>query len=125
MSLLLDAGALIGFERGDKTVHAFLVRAHQDDVDVRTTSAVVAQTWRDPARQVALVRLLRGVDEAELTKRRSRAVGELLASAGTVDVVDASLVEAAIDGDEILTSDPQDIAALAEAAGKTLVVTPV
>jgi hypothetical protein len=39
--------------------------------------------------------------------------------------VDGSLVEAARDGDEILTSDPDDILALATAAKKTLIVTRV
>ena len=42
-----------------------------------------------------------------------------------VDVVDASLIDLARDGDEILTSDPGDLAALAFAAGKTLIITPV
>jgi hypothetical protein len=74
---------------------------------------------------VALARLLRGVDERELTKARSRAIGVLLARAKRADVVDASLVDAANEGDELLTSDPDDIAKLAEAAGKTLVVTRV
>ncbi|MGE0784815.1 MAG: hypothetical protein AB7S26_03930 [Sandaracinaceae bacterium] len=125
MSLLLDAGALIAFERGDRTVQAFLQRAHDDGVDVRTTTTVVAQTWRSSARQVALARLLRAVDERELTRARARSVGELLSRAGVSDVVDASLVEIAVDGDEILTRDPTDIATLAHAAGKTLLVTPV
>lgn len=125
MSLILDAGALIAFERGDRTVQAFLERAHTEDIEVRTTTVAVAQAWRDPARQVALARLLRGVDERELTKARSRAIGVLLARAKRADVVDASLVDAANEGDELLTSDPDDIAKLAEAAGKTLVVTRV
>jgi hypothetical protein len=125
MSLVLDTGAFIAFERGDTTVRAFLAHAHREEVEVRTTTAVVAQTWRDPGRQAALARLLRGVDEQELTKSRSRAVGVLLAQASRADIVDASVVEIATDGDEILTSDPRDIAALAEAAGKTLLITPV
>jgi hypothetical protein len=125
VSLILDAGALIAFERGDRTVQAFLERAHDDGVDVRTTTTVVAQTWRRPAKQVALARLLRGVDERELTRARGRSVGELLSRTSASDIVDASIIEIANDGDEILTSDPDDIVALAEAAKKTLVVTPV
>lgn len=125
MSLILDTGALIAFERGARSVQAFLERAHREDIEVRTTTAAVAQAWRDPARQVALGRLLRGVDERELTRARSRAIGVLLARAKRTDVVDASLVDAAKDGDELLTSDPDDIAALAEAAGKTIVITRV
>jgi hypothetical protein len=101
------------------------VRAHADGVEVVTTTAVVAQVWRQPARQVAITRLLRGMDERELTTRRGRAVGLLLGTAGSADVVDASVVEVARDGDEIVTSDPADIAGLAEAAGKTVLVTPI
>jgi hypothetical protein len=125
VSLILDAGALIAFERGDRTVQAFLERAHREDIEVRTTTAAVAQTWRNPARQVALARLLRGIDERELTKSRARAIGVLLARVKHIDVVDASLVDAANEGDEILTSDPDDLARLAAAAGRTLVITRV
>ena len=49
----------------------------------------------------------------------------LLRRAGTADVVDATLVEIARDGDEVLTSDPDDIRKLAITAGKLLIVTPV
>jgi len=125
MTLILDAGPLIAFERGDRLVRAFLERALRDDVEVRTTTAVVAQTWRNPARQAALVRLLRGIDEQELTRARSRSVGVLLAESTSTDIADASVVEIARDGDEILTSDPDDIVSLAKAAGKMVMVTPL
>ena len=39
---------------------------------------------------------------------------------GTSDVVDASIVDIASDGDEVLTSDPDDIAVLATAAHRRL-----
>jgi hypothetical protein len=38
-------------------------------------------------------------------------------------VVDGSIVDAARDGDEMLTSDPDHIAVLVVASGKTLVLT--
>jgi hypothetical protein len=38
---------------------------------------------------------------------------------------DASLVELARDGDEILTEDPDDLLRLANHSGKTLVITPL
>lgn len=125
MSLVLDAGALIAYERGDQVVRAFLERAERTETTVSTTTAVIAQVWRDPARQARLARLLRGVDEAELTRARARAVGVMLGRSGTADVVDASIVDVAEDGDEILTGDPDDIVALATAAAKTLIVTAV
>ncbi len=125
MSLVLDAGALIAYERGDPVVRAYIERAERTETTVSTTTAVVAQVWRDPAKQARLARLLRGVDEDELTGARARAVGLLLRTSGTADIVDASIVDLAEDGDEVLTGDPDDIVALAVAAAKTLIVTPV
>lgn len=125
MSLVLDAGALIAYERGDRLVRAHLQRAEQTRIGVRTTSGAVAQVWRDGARQAQLVLLLRGVLEVELTRDRARRVGALLGAAGRNDVVDGSVVDAAADGDEILTTDRDDIVALARSSGKHLIVTPV
>jgi hypothetical protein len=106
-------------------VQAFLERAQRAGEPVRTTTTVIAQVFRKPAAQVALTRLLRGVDEQSLDGERARKTGALLSAAECSDVVDGSLVEAARDGDEILTSDPDDILALATAAKKTLIVTRV
>lgn len=125
MTLVLDAGALLAYERGDRTVRAFLVRAHAVGRGVRTTSAVVAQVWRDGARQVPLVRLLKGVEELDLDGAAARRIGRLLGAAGVADIADGSVVDAAVEGDEILTSDPDDIARLAAASEKTVIVTPV
>lgn len=125
MSLLLDAGALIAFERGSRTVQAFLERAARSGEDVRTSTAVVAQAWHGDPRQARLAMLLRGVREFELTSARARAVGQLLRLAGATDVADGSLIEVANDGDEILTSDPGDMRALAGAGRKTVLVTTI
>lgn len=125
MSLLLDAGALIAYERGSRTMQAFLERASRRRDEVRTTTGVVAQTWRGGPPQARLSMLLRGVEERELTCEQARLIGRLLHAAGSVDVVDGSLVQIASDGDEILTSDPGDIRALAVASRKTLIVTRV
>lgn len=125
MSLILDAGVLIAYERGDRTVRAFLERASRTGVDVRTTSGAVAQVWRSGARQARLARLTCGLDEVELTRERARRVGALLGQSGQHDVVDGSVVEAAVDGDEILTTDPDDLMTLARCSQKTLIITPV
>lgn len=123
MTLVLDSGALIAYERGSRVVQAYLKRAARSGSDVRTTTAAVAQVWRDGRRQVSLSRLLHGVDEAELTKERARRIGDLLRLAALIDVVDGSIVEASHDGDEILTSDPDDLLTLASAASRTLIIT--
>lgn len=125
MTLVLDAGALMAYEHGDRTVRAFLERAGRTGVDVRTTSGAVAQVWRNGARQARLALLLQGLLEVELTRERARRVGMLLGRAGRRDVIDGSIVDAALDGDEILTTDPDDITALAQNSGKSLIVTQV
>ncbi|MBI4817015.1 MAG: hypothetical protein HY791_12195 [Deltaproteobacteria bacterium] len=125
MSLILDAGALIAYERGNRIVRAFLMNAASSGDSVKTTTPVVAQVWRDGARQAHTAKLLRGVEEVELTQRRAREVGRLLRLSGCTDVVDASIVEIAATGDEILTSDPDDILRIADASGRALVITPV
>lgn len=125
MALILDTGALIAVERGDRTVAAFLDDAQREQAAVRTSSAAVAQAWRLGARQVRLVRLLRAVDERSLDPATARRVGVLLLRSATADVVDAAVVDSAVTGDEILTSDPKDLALLAEAAGKRLTITRV
>ncbi len=122
MALLLDAGGLIGYDRRSTTVIAFIETAQRRQVPIRTTSGVVAQVWRNEADQARLARLLRGVDEQEITVARSRSIGRLLAASATADVIDASLIDIALDGDEILTSDPGDISNLAVAARKRLVI---
>ncbi|MBX3227445.1 MAG: hypothetical protein KIT84_13910 [Labilithrix sp.] len=114
---------MIAFERGSRVVQAFLERAQRSGEQVRTTTGVVAQVWRRPAAQARLSRLLRGVEEVALDRDRARRTGVLLGAAHVDDVVDGSLVDAGRDGDEILTSDPDDLIRLASAAGKTLIIT--
>ena len=125
MSLVLDTGALIAYERGSRTVQAFLERAYRSGEDVRTPTGVVAQAWNGGPKQAPLARLLRGVDERELSSEQARSVGQLLRRAAATDVIDGTVVDVANDGDEVLTADPADIRALAAAAGKRLLVTRV
>lgn len=125
MSLVLDTGALLAFERADRIVLAVVEGASRAGVRIVTTSGAVAQSWRGGPRQARLALLLRGSHEIELDRARSRSVGVLLGVAGARDVVDGSIVEAAADGDEILTSDPDDISALVFSSGKAVLVTRV
>jgi hypothetical protein len=120
MALVLDAGALIAIERGDPAVLDLLKSAHSDGVKVRTTSTVVSQVWRDGRRQARLSSALRGIEEVAHDRSRSRRIGELLGRAGASDVVDAGVVDIAADGDDVLTSDVDDLAELATAVGRRL-----
>jgi len=125
MSLVLDAGAFIAYERNHAKVRAYVTTAEADGIRLRTSAAVVAQVWRGGGRQALLAQLLAGIDEVAVTPARARAIGALLALARATDVVDAAVIELAQDDDEILTSDPSDLKRLANASGKRLVITSV
>lgn len=117
MTLLLDAGAFIAVERGDRRVMALLAREHRAGRLPLTHGGVVGQVWRADARQARVARLLSGTAVAALDDALGRAAGALLARSGGRDVIDAAIVVLAGDGDEILTSDAEDLAALATASG--------
>jgi hypothetical protein len=68
-------------------------------------------------RATGVGRLLAGVVVVALDETLGRAAGVLLARAGASDVIDAAVVLLASDGDEILTSDPHDLAVLTAASG--------
>jgi hypothetical protein len=116
-ALVFDAGGLIALDRGDRAVGALLAVAAQDDVDAITSSACIAQVWRDPARQARLTRALASFLEWPLDSACARRCGVLLAQTGTSDIADAAVSLLAGDGDIVLTSDPQDIQRLLDATG--------
>jgi len=83
-----------------------------------TNGGVVAQVWRGGrGRQVPVARLLSGTEVVPVDDVLGRRAGMLLAASSSSDAVDAAVVCLAADGDDILTSDPADLRALAEAAG--------
>lgn len=115
MSLVLDAGALIAIERGDRDTAAVIAVARQDGRTVVVPAGVVGQVWRGGGRQVRLARLLnaRGVLVESLTDTVARAAGVLCGAAGTTDVIDASVVLATRRYDAtVLTSDRADLQVL-------------
>ncbi|MGD9754375.1 MAG: hypothetical protein AB7W59_25570 [Acidimicrobiia bacterium] len=112
MKLILDAGALIGIDRNDRRVAALIELGRRADAELITTAPVVAQAWRNGARQAQLARALPMIDVRPVGIDEARAAGELLATSRSSDVVDALLAQLALPGDQILTSDPDDLTAL-------------
>ena len=94
MTLVLDAGALIAVERGDRATAALIEAGRQDGHAIVVPAAVVAQTWRDGPRQARVARLLnaREVTIEPLTGAAARATGRLCGAADTSDAVDGSVV---------------------------------
>jgi hypothetical protein len=116
--LVLDAGAFVAVERGDRDVVALIKRERRAGRLPVSHGGVVAQVWRGgTGRQVPVARLLAGVNVAALDEGLGRRAGMLLARSGLADAIDAAVVCLAADGDDILTSDPGDLQALAQAAG--------
>lgn len=106
--VVLDTGALIAVERADRRVIRLLELAEE----IHVPAAVVAQAWRNPARQVRLVRVLAAdpVQVHALDDEEAKAVGHLCGASGTSDVVDASVVLLARRvGGVTVTSDPDDL----------------
>jgi hypothetical protein len=121
----LDAGALLAVDRDDRAMIARLRAAQRGGLELRSNAMAVAQVWRDRrGRQVSLARMLRAVDVRSVSERDGRDAGVLLAAAGTADAIDATVVLLAEAGDRVVTSDPQDLTRLAEAAGSRAVIVP-
>lgn len=111
-ALILDSGALIAIERGNRRVGALLERAARERVEVRTCATCVAQVWRDPARQARLTRALAGIVEHSLDPSRARRIGLLLAATETSNVMDAAVLSLGRKGDTLVTSDAGDLTRL-------------
>jgi predicted nucleic acid-binding protein len=106
--VVLDAGGLIAIERADRRIVRLLELAEE----VHVPGAVVAQVWRNPARQVRLVRMLaaESVTLVPLDGMEARAVGQLCGATGNADVADASVaLVGRRTGGVVVTSDPDDL----------------
>jgi len=124
--LVLDTGAFVAVERGDRDVVALVKRERLSGRSPVTSGGVVAQVWRGGrGRQAQVVSLLAGVEVAAIDDSMGRRAGMLLARSGQSDAIDASVVCLAADGDDILTSDVGDLRALAEAADIHVELIPV
>lgn len=119
MTVVLDAGALVAIERGDREMLAILERESNAAQIPLTHGGVIGQVWRGGrGRQARLARALSGIGVRAIDDELGREAGVLLGRARTSDVIDAALVLIAQDGDEIFTSDETDLRDLAAAAGR-------
>ncbi len=113
--ITLDAGPLIQLDRNDRRIIVLLARAEQTGEQVIVPGCALAQAIRDPSRQARLSRLLRQprTQVVALDRVDATHVGRLLAASGTSDVADAHVVVCARRaGTAVVTSDPEDLAAL-------------
>jgi hypothetical protein len=118
-----DTGALVAADRGERRMWA-RHRALLARREVPSAPApVVAQAWRGGGRQALLARLLVGCDVEALDDDRARAVGALAARSGVSDIVHVTVVEGALRRrDLVVSSDPDDLHAIADAVARRLEV---
>jgi len=106
---VLDTGALIALDRGDKRMIALLQQALIQGRAFPVPAGVVGQAWSDGRLQVTLARFLRSeeVEIVPLDEHLARSCGELCAAVDLPDVIVASVVILARERREpIITSDP-------------------
>ena len=111
-AVVLDAGALIAFERGDARMRALVREALAIGAPLTIPAGVLGQVWRGAARQAPIRALLKGPTTRvpALDEVLAEAAGVLCGRAGTSDVIDASVVlvarrERAV----VVTSDVDDL----------------
>jgi hypothetical protein len=117
-ALVLDAGALIAVDKGDRDMLVRLQRATRAGEEVRTNAMVLAQVWRGGGgRQARLAKTLRDITVEPITREDGMRAGELLGTSGMRDAIDASVALLAEPGDRLYTSDAGDLRALCAGRG--------
>jgi predicted nucleic acid-binding protein len=123
--LILDAGALIAFERGDRDFDAILRKALVLPSRIVMPATALAQVWRGGPRSAALARLIDASEIDPLDEDRAKEVGVRLGARSGSDVADAHVVCCALENRAIVaTSDPIDIETLI-GPGERLVLIPL
>ena len=112
---------MIAADRDSRELWALHAGYWREGVVPLVPAPVLAQAWRDGARQARLARLLRMCDVEPMSEDLARSVGILAGKAGHDDIVDVAVAEGAIRrGDAVVTSDAAHIAKIATHAGSTL-----
>ena len=113
--LTLDTGALIALEAGSRGMALRVEQAVAASVELAIPAGVVAQAWRGSARQARIAKLLqlKVTSVVVLDTKLALRVGATCAATGSADVVDVSVALCARDrGHSVITTDPDDIAAI-------------
>ncbi len=119
-----DSGALIAAERGRALLWRLHRRAITQGMVPVVPSCVLAEVWRGGP-QPELSRFLVGCTIEPLTEGDARRVGAFAAHARgfRASIVDVAVVEGALRrGHLVVTSDPEDLRAIAQSAGRRLAI---
>ncbi len=125
MIIVVDAGGLIAAERGSNR----LALLHKLDRNAQfiVPVCVVAQVWRDGRRQARLARFLNGCEIVGVAADAGQRLGALLGAAATDDVVDATVIDTAVQysASMVATSDPADMRRLVQTSSVALEIVAV
>ena len=111
-AIVLDAGALIAFERGDARMRALVREALRTGARLIVPAGVLGQVWRGSPRQAPLRALMKGPTTTVpvVDQVLAEAAGVLCGRTSTSDVIDASVVLVARrDRAVVVTSDFDDL----------------
>jgi predicted nucleic acid-binding protein len=115
-----DTGALIAAERDSRSVWRLHRRLIERGTLPTLPTVVLGQAWRGGP-QARLSRLVHGCLIEPFTEQQARAAGVALARSGSSDLIDAAVVTAALErNDVIVTSDPDDLRRIASALGRSV-----
>ena len=111
----LDTGALIALESGSTRMAVLVEEALASRAELAIPAGVLAQAWRGGGRRARIARLLRASNTSivPLDAKLALRVGARCATTRAADIVDVSVAICASDrGHPVVTSDPDDIAAI-------------
>jgi len=120
--VILDSGAISALAEGNPRARAVLVRARREGRLVVIPAPVLTEVYTGRPDHARIDRVINAVDmQIETTPERAKQAGVLRARSGVLSVVDAIVVAEAVAALSavIVTSDPDDIKALVDAAQAT------
>ena len=108
MTITLDTGALIALERRRQRMSDIVAHALARDEDIVVPQVVLAEWWR--GRSDWREKILAMLVIEPLTNELAKLAGEAMAEVSGASVVDALVMgSAASRGDDVFTSDPEDL----------------
>jgi predicted nucleic acid-binding protein len=114
--LTFDTGALIALERRRDSMRKVFATGIANGVLVTVPAVVLTEWWRAGHREKERLAILRSLRIEPLVERVARIAGAALGrtyGAGAIDAI--VMASAALRGDTVYTSDPNDLAALQDA----------
>ncbi len=114
-NLVLDAGALISFERGSQMMAVLIEQADERGDAVVIPASALGQVWRGGSKVARLARLVEASEVDALDERRAKEVGMRLGVRRGNDVADGHVICCAVEREAIVvTSDAGDMESLVE-----------